>query len=558
MAKLRRLAAVVYPPRSRFRSLTLTHVFHDMPTASAEVAATLQYARAVWNAALLGGEKPRHEGFDLPGLRAAWETVASGFAEYLDPGHPDPRRRRRWSNSRGPLSAAMLELHRAGWKADAPFEWTDDQGVKVQLTGTPPAMLKAMLKASIRRQAERMVGTKWARRDNNFEGKRVCIDAATDALRRSKSLTPKQKGAFRSTLLGGVLTRSKAARCGYDVEDICELCGERGDTEFHRTYRCSGTEHLVRAAVPKWFWQEAQRADPKDLFWTTASVPHPADMVPPPRDDYMTWAFGPDGNRCELPHLSEHVFIDGSCSTSVFRGRQRAALSMVQLGEGGGPVKTLSVPLWNTLPQTSQSAEYAAYAGLPQVVVADAVAYGDCKGVLDLAAREPATRYSASRKYAGVLLSMLKYPDGVDKIKGTVKVKAHQCIDGIEDQRERWMAIGNDLADAAAKEAVKRHPQPSKEVVAQIQFWEKRAPLVVRAVATAMAEFSPLGGTTSSARPCPRGAVPVPGLRTGPTTPSISGNTRQDDGDAATAGHTCWGKEVYLRIGVEKYASLVA
>jgi hypothetical protein len=52
--KLRRLAAVVYPPRSRFRSLTLTHLLHDMPTSSAESAATLQYARAVWAATILG------------------------------------------------------------------------------------------------------------------------------------------------------------------------------------------------------------------------------------------------------------------------------------------------------------------------------------------------------------------------------------------------------------------------------------------------------------------------------------------------------------------------
>ncbi len=114
VSKLRRLAAVVYPPRSRFRSLTLTHLLHDMPTAAAEVAATLQYARAVWSANLLGHREPRHPGFDLPGIRAAWDKVAAGIHEYIDGDNPHPNKRRKWGRSRGPLSAAMLELHRVG------------------------------------------------------------------------------------------------------------------------------------------------------------------------------------------------------------------------------------------------------------------------------------------------------------------------------------------------------------------------------------------------------------------------------------------------------------
>ncbi len=183
MVKLRRLAAVAYPPRSRFRSLTATHLLHGMPTAAAEVAATMQFSRAVWDATLLGGDRPRHEGFDLPGLRSAWEKVAEGIEEYIDVDHPDPRKRRRWGKSRGPLSAAMLELHRIGWTPGSPFEWTNDLGNSIVLTETPPAMLKLLLKDSVRRQAERAVGEKKAIRDPTFAGRRYCIDAAADALK---------------------------------------------------------------------------------------------------------------------------------------------------------------------------------------------------------------------------------------------------------------------------------------------------------------------------------------------------------------------------------------
>ncbi len=494
LAKLRRLAAVAYPPRSRFRSLTLTHLLHDMPTAAAEVAAALQFSRAVWQATLLGGSPPRHEGFDLPGLRAAWEKVAEGIDEYLDADHPDPRKRRRWGRSRGPLSAAMLELHRIGWTPASPFEWTNDLGVKVVLTETPPAMLKQSLKESVRRQAERTMGAKRAAKDPRFAGRRMCIDAAADALRRDRTLTPMQKGAFRSVLLGGVLTRSRAAELGYDVDDECELCGHKGDDIFHRTFRCSGTEQLVRQAIPEWFWREAQDADEGDPFWTTAAVPHPADLFPPPRPDYLSWALDADGCRCEDPRMEGHVFIDGSCSTSVFRGLQRAALALVQLDNDMKAVKTVSIPLWDSLPQTSQAAEYAAYAALAQILDGKTTAYGDCQGVLEQAAKPPAERYAGKRKYAGVLRSMLKHPQGMGHIAEAVKVKAHQRIENISDERERWMAVGNNLADEAAKAARERHPQPPKELADLIRFWEVRASLVVRAVATAMVNFSPMGG----------------------------------------------------------------
>ncbi len=241
------------------------------------------------------------------------------------------------------------------------------------------------------------MGRKRAASDPAYVGRRVCIDAAADALNRCRDLNPMQKGAFRAVLLGGVLTRSRAVSLGYDVDDVCELCGEAGDCVFHRTYQCRATEHLVKNAVPKWFWDEAQKADQNDQFWTTATVPHPADFVPLPRSDYQSWAFDADGNRCDDPNMHGHVFIDGSCSQSVFRGLQRAALALVQLSEDAHVERIVSVPIWNTLPQTSQSAEFAAFAGLSHVLDAEAVAYGDCKGVLDQPPRRQRSGTTAAR-----------------------------------------------------------------------------------------------------------------------------------------------------------------
>ncbi len=497
--QLRRLSASVFPPRSRFRSLTIVHIANGMPTAPAEVAAAMQYSRMVWTAVINGASRPRHEGFDLPGLREAWERVAASAGTFIDKDAADDTKRRYWGNSRGPLAAAMLELDRVGWTPVGPFQWRDDEGVMVTLTETPPALLKDLLVAAVRRKAERKVGKDRARNESAFEGRRACVDAAMDAMRRSKSMLPKEKGAFRSVMMNAVLTMSRAKDQGYEVENECPLCGEKGDDERHRVYGCSKTRETVRAAVPNWFLEEALRAPPTDRFWTTGIIPHPADIFPKARDDYLPWAMDAKGERIEDPSLTGNIFIDGSCSVSAIRGLQRAAMALVQLGEDATPEKVVSVPVWSTLPQTSQASEHAAYAAVTQLLCGESSVFGDCQGVLDLAAAPPRKQLEGRRKYAGIMLSTRRYPEGLSHVKNLIKVKAHRDIGSIEDPRDRWMAIGNDLADAAAKAARDRHPQPTPEQRATVDFYLRRVPLVVKAVGKAMALFPPAGGNLARA-----------------------------------------------------------
>ncbi len=503
---VRRLAACVLPPRSRYRSLTIAHIINDMPTAITEVAATLQFSRMVWAATVCGAERPRFEGFGLPGLREAWAKVKEGVDNIIDADAKEDARRRYWKNSRGPLSAVMLELDRVGWSASAPFEWRDDQGVRVALTETPPALLRDMLVASVRRKAERTVGAARARHDPAFEGRRACCDVAMDSLARSRTLLPKEKGAFRSVITNAVLTMGRAAAEGYDVPDICPLCGECGDTIFHRVYRCAKTRDAVQSVVPKWFWREAQQASADDLFWTTGIMPHPADIYPPPRDDYLPWVIEADGERGEDPSLSGHVFIDGSCSVSCIRGMQRASLAMVQVDDDARRVKTVSLPLWCTLPQTSQASEHAVYAAVTQLLAGDAVVYGDCKTVVDAANAPLRRQLDGRRKYAGVLLAARRNVDSLRRMTALLKVKAHQDVAAIEDLDERWRARGNQLADEAAKEARERHPKPTPEQEATVAYYVRRTPHIVKAVGRAMAMFPPAGGNLPrKGRPAPKG-----------------------------------------------------
>ncbi len=492
--QVRRVAAAAMPPRSRIRSLTTVNLWHHMPTAPAEVAAAAMFAKAVWSATLLGPNPPRYPGFDLPGLRAAWQEVQDRAHLFLHVDKEDQAKRREWGLTRGPIAAAILELDRVRWKAVSPFEWLTDEGVTVNLTETPPSLMKDYLVAAVQRQAERDVGQKWAVKDTQFAGRRVCFDAALDAMKRDRRLTPMQKGAFTAVVTGGVMTNQRAAQSGYDVADVCPLCGEPGDSIFHRAYMCSHTRERVKAAVPEWFWRETQRAPQSDSFWTTAAFPHPSDVIPPPSPDYLPWAFDDQGLRIDVGEMEGNLFVDGSCTRHVVKGMQRAALAVVEVDSEARPRRTLSVPLWSSLPQTSQAAEYAAFAAVAWLAKGPSVVYGDCKGVLDLASKPAPLRFSAKKKYAGVLLSMNRCIDGVRNIAAMVKVRAHQHHDRITCPVELWKARSNDLADAAAKAAVERHPKPSLEQQAQIDYWLKRAPLVVRAVATAMAEFPPAGG----------------------------------------------------------------
>ncbi len=50
VARLRKLAAAAMRPQGNCRSLRMTHLWHGLPTATAENAPLLQLARVVWNA----------------------------------------------------------------------------------------------------------------------------------------------------------------------------------------------------------------------------------------------------------------------------------------------------------------------------------------------------------------------------------------------------------------------------------------------------------------------------------------------------------------------------
>ena len=299
VAGLRRLAGQAMAPKGRGRSLTLAHLLYDEPTAEAEVAPIIQYHRMVWKAVQrqnfgVGGKEP-----GLVKLREWWREAEPGFRNLSErmkmigskEGRPEWRRRcarmqrRAWAEVRGPIGAAAICLARVGWRFDEPLMVRDADGNEVVLTKTAPKMLKAMLTQAVRRKMEEYLGQTWEASDVQFHGRSACVDLLRRDLKshlKHGTLCRMQVGAAKSAACGAVMTMSKARAWGYDVQDRCPLCGEEGDTLFHRTYECKETRKAVQEAVPAWFWKEAMRARTTDKFWTSACFPHPRDVATPP------------------------------------------------------------------------------------------------------------------------------------------------------------------------------------------------------------------------------------------------------------------------------------
>ncbi len=148
--RLRRLAAAALRPGGRCRSLGMTLLWHDLPTATAEHAPIVQLSRAVWDAVVLR-ERAMSKGASISDIRQWWESAcrqAEPLAQELRQrmmeaqleGRDVPLSvtRKLWGRIRGPIGAAILTAARIGWKVDGAFRFIDHNQAEVLLTNTPP------------------------------------------------------------------------------------------------------------------------------------------------------------------------------------------------------------------------------------------------------------------------------------------------------------------------------------------------------------------------------------------------------------------------------------
>ncbi len=203
------------------------------------------------------------------------------------------------------------------------------------------------------------------------------------------------------------------------------------------------------------------------------------------------WADHDDRSTSGKPHVSGKLYIDGSCTSHVFAELRRAASAIIQWSYEAPAGWKVSYPVPRTMPQTPQAAEYVAL-GLTRQVVDTAnkadVASGCANVVKDAnVGRVMATR--ACRMHAAINRENL---GDVDWMRNSLvrKVPAHIKPDAAPEGAAREDAIGNGMADDAAKAAVKLHDQPTPIMEAQLEAQLKRAKIVVRTIA-AVTQTSP-------------------------------------------------------------------
>ena len=139
------------------------------------------------------------------------------------------------------------------------------------LTVIPPAMLKKMLHAASLRSLVREAAAK-----AKVDCPRLCFDVVRNRLRPSK-VSNLGKGCIRSLACEALWTYDGAEKSGYQVSNVCALCGQQGDTAFHRLWSCPSVaslrEELVEPGILR-MAADAVMSDPSTTCSSTGASSH--------------------------------------------------------------------------------------------------------------------------------------------------------------------------------------------------------------------------------------------------------------------------------------------
>eukprot|EP00972_Heterocapsa_arctica_P107809 15878726-Heterocapsa_arctica.AAC.1 len=201
--------------------------------------------------------------------------------------------------------------------------------------------------------------------------------------------------------------------------------------------------------------REAIAAGEESILFTKGVIPHPADVAPPPTADLDVFIERLDGRPEGCTAMEGDLYVDGSCSKGLVPELSRASWSVAMVDKEGKLQARVSGPVWNTLPQTPQAAEFVSLAVAAELAQGISIVYDDCSNV---------------------------WP-GNDLIRDVIKVKAHQDIENILDQEEKVKAIGNDFADFGAKAAQACHGIMEEGLKGDLTTLVKQATTICRTIA---------------------------------------------------------------------------
>ena len=397
-----------------------------------------------------------------------------------------------WRGVTGPMSAAIATAHRIEWRFTSPHTVLTDQDSLIDLTRDSPAAIVKQVHASVRRwqfakvlrQLPRMVSQipaayyNGATINSRLLPPGIVADSrALASLLGSKRGVPKElkelwckenRPWLHSTAAGAQWPQARVASVpGWSDDSSCQLCGATPGNLLHRS--------VCPANVPHGGWpaptKEAQAgldrlsAEQRAILFSTGLMAINIPIPAPPADEDVTWLVPVP--RDSSPHLLKW-YIDGSLidPQTPF---QRVGAGMVAL-DNGIPVAlaTATPPPWiDTIPGAEAWALYAVLSMCFQLPRINTDCLGNRKTLLD--GMEAAT--AASRPLARVWAAIFTCCEGalVSQLDEMLTWgPAHTSLatlgtrlksDGRPLTAEDWRA--NNIADAAAKIAARRHRAPT-------------------------------------------------------------------------------------------------
>ena len=423
-------------------------------------------------------------GFTLAQLKQLWPQARPGSVWT-------------WDAVKGPLSATVMSARRIGWRFKGPFEILLPSDAVIDLRTHSPALVKRLAVDAWVSKTERDLASKWlsttgwgdvdeprnalhaVERSDEHEATAPAPTAIRHVVRSRATPRPVAQGLL-SVATDAVWTKQRLCDHGLAVDGICIKCSRGADTVHHRAWTCTSLADIrQKHATPEQI--RRARANPASLLWTRGWLPSAAELAPAPSDlELRGWS--PVGGEEELTEglgvwaglMTGYVFIDGSADTPEDRRRRRAGWSCVEVEPyliNGALVRKRAV--WGTIPaswpQSSQAAEQAAAVAASELVGPGAIVFSDCQAVIDLMRAPPRRALRSQQLWAGAYRTAMTFPCGAKAMRDLRKVKAHQEEQSGESPTQRLLRLGNDWADAKAKEGAVLHARMRDAMVSLLR-----------------------------------------------------------------------------------------
>ena len=470
-------------PATSGRSLTASLLATGDDSWRASAAPMRRWQKEAWRAE----NQDSRAKFTKDELTQAWQsTIKQQHEWYWDDGTA------RWSQTRGPIGAAILSMERIGWHFLSPVKWVDDMKIVRDLDAMGPKLFDIIVKESTQRTAERSVAKKSGFKC--LEGKRACFDVIRNFITAPNRTSKRDKDVVHATACNAIWSKTRLKEAGYDVECTkCELCGVSEDTAFHRIWQCQAPTAVAARtrAAAKGLVRKAIAAGQEDPLYTHGFFPHPGDSIQMPCQEMKSECWHRNGQQgCIDGAVRMHgdIYADGHATRTGINELNRASWAIVEIDHNDDVVAWVRGCVPSHHPQTAQAAEFMAAALTPQICGPNTVLYDDCANVVKQFNKGADNWIDDTKVYAG-LMKWAKLADRADNLTGLEKVPAHvDYKDTSLSPMERHHAYGNHMADWHANEAEKLHP---KDVEASAKAAEiiETAEAVLRVIAAVLAQW---------------------------------------------------------------------